>query len=668
MANFSSKGLSIIYSNLAGTIVFTIVFLYFYLKEKLNYLKFWSIYWFFSTLSFIIFSFYSYYQIKMLIFLYILVNIFGSLFLLLGSYEFLNISFNKKWYMITIFFSFIGIIQFILNYNKLLILFAVYFTSIIYIFNSYLLYKKRNKIICKFSAFLSLSFGIFMFLSSFLYKLNWFIPLSNYFIGSIGLLFGLSLIGIYYENLQERLELQEKHYKNIFAKSPTGMLLIDKNGKILKANEAHCEFSGYKKSELEGMNIFETVVPEEHIASAKNNIKKILNGEELEYVGKSINKFGEEIYIFFKETKVKLPDGKNCVLSMQVDYTDYKKQQKKIKYISFHDELTDLYNRSYMEEEIKRLNTRRQLPISFIMIDVNGLKIINDSYGHQKGDKLLKKTAEILKSSVRKEDIVARWAGDEFVILLPNTNEDKAKIIKNRIKEKCMKTEKDEIPVSLGIGIATKEDEKENIYDVLNSADKLMYKNKLTESKSAKNKLLKNLLSTLGAKSDETEEHALRMTNLAFKLGDKVNLNDEQLNILSLLATLHDIGKVTISEEILSKKSKLTTEEWEKIKEHPKMGYRIASASEEFAPVAKYILHHHERWDGTGYPSGLKGKDIPLLSRIITIVDAYDVMTNGRPYKKAMDKEEVIKELRDCAGSQFDPELVEEFIAIINEE
>ena len=654
------SNLNILFATITGSSVFFVVFLYLYIRQKAKHLKFWSFYWGFNTLSFLFINIFN------IPIIYVFLNSLGILFLLKGSYEFLSIIFNKKWYYI---FGSLYLLVIVISFIEFNLIFLIifYFSAFLYIFNGYLFYKNGKKNICKITSILSILFGILMLFYPTLTYLNNFKIIGGYLLGSIGMMFALSLLGVYHEDLQNRLELREKHYKKIFESSPAGMMLIDKNGIIIRVNEAHCSFTGYEKSEIEGKSVFETLVPQEYIKNAKNNINKIMEGENLEYIGESISKTGEKIYVFFKETKVKLPNGKNCVLSMQIDYTDYNKQQKKIEYISFHDELTALYNRSYMEEEMKRIDVKRKLPISIIMIDVNGLKIINDSYGHQKGDQMLKKAAEILNFSVRKEDIVARWAGDEFVILLPNTTKKAAREVKKRIKAKCKKTEIDKIPISLGVGIAVKEDETEDIYDVLNRADKRMYKNKLTESKSAKNKLVKNLLSTLGAKSDETEAHALRLSKMAQKLGKKVGLGDEQLNNLSLLATLHDIGKVTISEEILSKEEDLTDEEWKKVKEHPKMGYRIASATEEFAPVAKYILHHHERWDGNGYPAGLENKEIPLLSRIITIVDAYDVMINGRVYKEAISKKEVIEELKECAGSQFDPHLVELFVDIFKE-
>ncbi|MFW5988069.1 MAG: HD domain-containing phosphohydrolase [bacterium] len=314
---------------------------------------------------------------------------------------------------------------------------------------------------------------------------------------------------------------------------------------------------------------------------------------------------------------------------------------------------------------MNRLDTQRQLPISLIMADLNGLKMINDSYGHAFGDQFLIKAANILKNACRKEDIVARWGGDEFVILLPRTKRRNVKKIIRRINNLSHK-EKEEIPVSMALGYAVKTKPEQDIYDVLSTAEDYMYQKKLTESKSAKSNILSTLINSLGAKSHETEEHAWRLQKLVFDLGEKLNLSERELNELSLLATLHDIGKTVIPKEILLKPGKLTEEEWQEIKKHPEIGAQIASATKEFAHVAETILYHHEHWDGSGYPEGIKGNNIPLLSRIVSIVDAYDVMTNGRSYKDPMTEEEAVQELIRCSGTQFDPDLVQEFIEIIN--
>jgi len=217
----------------------------------------------------------------------------------------------------------------------------------------------------------------------------------------------------------------------------------------------------------------------------------------------------------------------------------------------------------------------------------------------------------------------------------------------------------------MALGTATKNSIEEDIYQVLKKADNNMYQNKLSESKSTKNKIVKSLLSTLEVKSNETKEHAIRMTRLATTFGKRLGLSNYELNRLALLSTLHDIGKTTIPEEILKKPGKLTKKEWEIIKKHPESGYRIANSSQEFSLVSEAIYAHHEQWSGKGYPRQIAGEEIPYLARIIAIIDAYDVMTNERSYKKAISKNQALVEIRNCSGSQFDPILATKFIEMM---
>ena len=467
------------------------------------------------------------------------------------------------------------------------------------------------------------------------------------------------------QELEDKMKIREEQYRKIFNMSPIGMLLEDAEGNILEVNDSLCEVTGYSKSELEGQTIFDKLVPTNQHQIAKNNIKKILNDNEFEFITENYRPNGEKYYLKLKETKIKLPNKGEGILSMQLDITDLKEKEKKLQYLSYHDELTGVYNRHFFEEELNRLDTKRQLPISLILADANGLKLINDTYGHSTGDQFLIKITEVMNSVIRSEDILARLGGDEFAIILPQTSKKESDKITNRIIEKCRQTYIEDINISIGLGTAVKTDIEQDIYNVFNKADSRMYQDKLTKGRSAKNKLVQNLLDALGSKSKESKEHAVRMTGLAFKLGEELNLSNEDLNSLNLLAVLHDIGKVTISEDILQKSDDLTPQEWEKIKKHPEKGYSITKATDEFSNIAKYILYHHERWDGGGYPEGLSGEEIPILSRIIAIIDAYDVMTHKRNYRKAVSNREALAEIKRCSGSQFDPYLAEKFIKIM---
>ncbi|MBA7508847.1 hypothetical protein ES705_00780 [subsurface metagenome] len=366
---------------------------------------------------------------------------------------------------------------------------------------------------------------------------------------------------------------------------------------------------------------------------------------------------------FFKGERL-LIDGISILIA---NFFEKRKTEEKLKYISFHDKLTGLYNRFYLEEEIARLDTKRQLPISIVMGDLNALKLINDAFGYRQGDRLLIKMAKILKKCFREEDIIARWGGDEFVILLPKTTEEDAVKLVERIREDCQKTTGQKIPVSISIGISTKTRKSQNIQDITKKAEDRMYQNKLTESRSIQSSIISSLEITLWERSHETEKHGERLKELALKLGRVVRLAPNELDELSLLSTLHDIGKIGIEDSILTKPGKLTEKEWVAMKRHPEIGYKIAQSSPQLLQIADGILYHHERWDGTGYPHGLTGENIPLISRIVAIADAYDIMTRSRLYKKAVSKKKAIEELKRCSGTQFDPKLVDKLIDIIGE-
>ena len=333
-----------------------------------------------------------------------------------------------------------------------------------------------------------------------------------------------------------------------------------------------------------------------------------------------------------------------------------------------YDELTDLYNRTYLEQEMANFNQERFMPLSVIYGDVNGLKITNDVFGHMEGDEILKGISRILQKVCREEDIIARWGGDEFIIFLPNTEPKHVDKICQRIKENCAREGGTSIKLNIALGYATRETPGGKLEEIINRAEERMYKQKLRESKQFRQNLISSLHKRMIANSQESADHTDRMVKLASNFGKKLGLSQRKIEDLRLLAVVHDIGNVAIDNKILNKEGILTDEEWHQVKKHPEIGYRIARASFELAPLANYILCHHERWDGNGYPLEKKGREIPKLSRIIAIVDAYDVMTEERSYSSAVDKQAAIKELKDNSGSQFDPELIEVFIDLITGE
>ncbi len=283
--------------------------------------------------------------------------------------------------------------------------------------------------------------------------------------------------------------------------------------------------------------------------------------------------------------------GKTVLLH---DITEKKEKEKVIKYLSFHDKLTGLYNRAYFELEVKRLDTKRQLPVSLIIGDVNGLKLINDAFGYSEGDKLLVKSAELFKNSCRHEDIISRWGGDEFIILLPKTSNARAEEIVNKMIRKCEEIKSLRIPISISFGFSTKEDTGQDIKRVIKDSEERMQRRKMLESKSIYGSLISSLKRTLWEKSNETEEHAERIKNLAIKLGKSINLPSNKMDELELLATLHDVGKIAIPDAILHSSKNLNKEEWKIMQRHTEVGYRVAISCPQLVTVAEDILHHHE--------------------------------------------------------------------------
>jgi diguanylate cyclase (GGDEF)-like protein/PAS domain S-box-containing protein len=401
----------------------------------------------------------------------------------------------------------------------------------------------------------------------------------------------------------------------------------------------------------------------------RNIFKKVLDGSfkyskpvEIRYTHKN----GRAIWYEGLITPFFSQKGKLVAIEgIMRDISGRKKTEERLSYMSFHDRLTDLYNRAYFEEELKRLDTRRQLPLSVIIGDVNGLKLINDAFGHKEGDKILKGCAEVLKKCCRTEDIVARWGGDEFSILLPKTDEDVLSEIIKRVKHKSTKTKKSKIPLSISLGMSTKNKNYQDFSKVIKKAEDNMYRHKLIDSKSIISSIISSLEKILFEKSVKTERHTEKVKEMSLKLAKSIKLSKIKIEELSLLAAIYDIGKVAILDIILNKKENLSKREWETIKRHPEIGYRIALASHQLSSIAEYILTSHEWWDGSGYPQGLKGEEIPILSRVITVVDAYEAMVTGRPYKKAISKNAAIKELEKCSGTQFEPRLVDRFIKIL---
>lgn len=360
------------------------------------------------------------------------------------------------------------------------------------------------------------------------------------------------------------------------------------------------------------------------------------------------------------------------------------------------DALTGLYNHRSFQEKLKKtilLSEKTKKPVSMIFFDIDYFKHYNDLNGHQKGDEVLKIIGKIVKANIRDDDFAARYGGEEFAIILPETNEEEAIKIANKIREAVEKESfygEENQPnkvLTISAGVSVFPDRAKDEVQLLKSADDALYrakffnKNRVERYKSILEELekdiedkdieavssVKTLISVINAKDRYTYGHSERVVLYSRLMANKLNLSKKDKENLIYGAYMHDIGKINIPKEVLMKKMPLTNEEWEMLKQHPENGVEIIKTIDSLSGAMPIILHHHERYDGKGYPYGLKGEEIPFLARILCVVDSFDAMTSNRPYNKRKTYEEAIEELKRCSGAQFDPELSNAFIEVIKE-
>ncbi|MCF8024763.1 MAG: diguanylate cyclase [Desulfobacteraceae bacterium] len=483
---------------------------------------------------------------------------------------------------------------------------------------------------------------------------------------------------------EQELRENEEELTAIYENAPLIMMLVDKERKIRKVNRFTGRFVDLSVEEMEGKRGGEALYCIHHLedprgcgfgpqceqCTIRNTVLKTFetgrNHDHLEASLTLKRQDQHKEYTFLLSTKLLRHAEESLVLLTIMDITERKKAEENLRRMGFRDSMTNLYNRNFFEEEMNRLQDGRHSPIGIIICDVDGLKFINDTLGHQSGDEIVINIADILQKNFRASDIVARVGGDEFAILLPGVDQDIAEKLVRRLRRAVEDHNNTNpgLPVSLSIGYAVSPKQPVDMQALFREADDRMYRDKLQQEKSSRSAPVQALTKAIEARDFETEGHSERLKELATSLARAMDLGGDTANDLLLLAKFHDLGKVGIPDDILFKPGPLTEQEMMEMQKHSEIGYRIAQSVPDLAPIAELVLWHHERWDGQGYPQGLKGEEIPLCCRILAIVDAYDAMTSHRPYRKAVLPAEAVEELRRCAGSQFDPNLVEEFIKI----
>ena len=346
------------------------------------------------------------------------------------------------------------------------------------------------------------------------------------------------------------------------------------------------------------------------------------------------------------------------IVGLTRNIEERRRSEQEVLFLSYHDQLTGLYNRRFYEEELKRLDTERNLPLTLILADVNGLKLTNDAFGHLAGDQLLIRTSQILKQECREDDIIARIGGDEFVFLLPRAGQAEAQSMIFRMKKALREAIDDKIVLSVAFGTATRTVLKQITERIFIDAENAMYRQKLSESNKVRSEAIKVITQAFYSKNQEEEAHNKRVGQLSGKIARAMDMREDAVKEMVTAGDLHDIGKINMDQKLLAKSAPFTPQEQKEYERHPETGYQILKASAEFTQIAQYILSHHEWMDGSGYPRGLAGEEIPLQSRILSVADAFDSLTCPRGDHIGMNPAAAMEDLKKRGGTQFDGNVV----------
>lgn len=452
-----------------------------------------------------------------------------------------------------------------------------------------------------------------------------------------------------------------KHdYEILFIDAPVSYLILDEDMNIKKFNNAAKRI--FETDELldksltkfvhensqDDLYFFKKKISSdrEYLLTIDLNIDSIIKNVKIH--ANSIQSSDKELYRF-----------------TLIDETLLREQIREIEYLSYYDQLTGAYNRNYLLKILDKLDDEKKYPIGIIMLDLNGLKIVNDTFGHTIGDELLAHTVRVAKNIIGPNDILARVGSDEFIIVLPETEELNVRRIMRQLRSKSDSIQIKDLNLSIAYGYAMKTSEKLSINDLLKDAENHMNKDKLLNRTSQRKAIIDSIIATLHEKHPREQKHSYRVEEYAVMVGKKLDFDHEKMLALRTAAILHDIGKIAIDYSIINKPAKLTDSEYEEVKRHPAIGYRILSSSGIFCDVANIVIAHHERIDGKGYPKGLKGDEISQSAKIISVCDAYDAMISERPYREPLSKEEAIEELIAGKNKQFDEDIVDIFIDCI---
>ena len=431
--------------------------------------------------------------------------------------------------------------------------------------------------------------------------------------------------------------------------------------RFISVNVAFEQMTGLRREDIIGCTV-KVVLPRTEAYWIEIYGKVALTGESQRF-----QNYSQEVDKHFDVWSFSPQQGQFATVI--TDITEQKKLEIKLKHVFYHDSMTELYNLQYVHDYIAQLKESQVRPVSVIALDINGLQTLNESFGYLYGDEIVKRVAKAVRHICRPEDIPVRWGGDDFFVIAPNTDEQTALAMTEALQQSLRVDDKDSMSdVCITVGQCTQQDVYSTLLQTVKKAVSILRHNKNKDRHSLQLAPINLILQALGEKNKREELHSQRVSYYCTLIGKGMGLDSEAITKLGIIGLAHDIGKIGIDEGILNKPSRLTPDEYEAIKKHAEIGFRILSASSQTAEIGFYVLSHHERLDGSGYPNGIKGESISLYTRILAVADSFDAMTSKRPYCDAKTQAEAFAELRSCASQKLDATVVEALIAQLEKE
>lgn len=458
----------------------------------------------------------------------------------------------------------------------------------------------------------------------------------------------------------------EKRFRSLFEQAQIGICYLETDGSFINTNDYFNQMFQYTRDELMSLNIRDLNDKTEY--NQNYALTQLLNDQDAvdHTVEKPLlRKDGTTFWANISVSRIRF-NQEDIYMSTVIDISERKKAEEMMHYLNYHDQTTGLNNRQYYESHIEKVDVEGNYPLTLIKIDINGMKLINDAFGYEMGDTLVKKVVSLIKPIVYNSDMFCRFGGSDFLIVYTKVQKPYIDIIMAQINHMMTNETIQNIKVSVSSAYAVKSSSEEDLNLILKKAEMRLSREKLIDTSSMLSRTIEIIMNSLYEKNSREMEHSKRVSYWCEKIAQRMNLDSHIVSKLRIAGLMHDIGKIGIPDSILDKPDRLTEEEFNLIRKHSEVGYRILSAANEFSEIADYILAHHERWDGMGYPKGLKGSEIPIYARIISVADSFDAMTSDRAYRKAMSFQQAKQEIIKFSSVQFDPSVVKVFLEIID--